>query len=159
MNENLSLLIKVSSENESRMICDLLQNNNIDALSRGAKEYAGIVTGTDLGSYEILVPTEQLVEAKNILSTVQGSQITPQPHLNLVREGQSERSYRSELKRSIVFAVMGIIILPVVFNFASILAFKKFLEKAPPKTNKFLWLMLCTLLNLCSVLTLYLVFK
>lgn len=61
------LLCVLTSHQEAQLLCGLLQSRGIEAHVRGAKEYAALVTGTDLGRYEIVVPDEKLEWAKDVL--------------------------------------------------------------------------------------------
>mgnify|MGYP003394953062 CR=1 FL=1 len=95
------------------MLCGLLQSNQIDAHIRGAREYAGLVTGTDLGRYEIMVPKEDFKHAEEIYKT------TKKPMLDVVQPGdeiKTTRSPQKNLLRSLVSAIVAAVVIYLLFG-------------------------------------------
>ena len=100
---------------EAQMIADLLKSEGLTAHVNGSKEYASIVSGNDLGRYEIMVPEDEVTQGIRILSEIDsGGRIPKGETLDKTPMGA-----KSLLKRAVVYAFMGAVVLPIVFNVVS----------------------------------------
>lgn len=136
----------ISSRIEADMAVGLLQASGIDAVVNGTKEYASVVTGHDLGRFEIMVEEECAEEANRILNTIEPAE-KPMPPL---------RDARESLNRAIVFALMGAIIIPVIFNYVSVVNLIRYYEASPKVPRTFMITAFVVLLNFVAVASLIL---
>jgi hypothetical protein len=60
-------LVVLTSRIEAHLLVERLHAEQIQALCNGAREYAAIVTGQDVGRYEVQVPEGQYNEAVDLL--------------------------------------------------------------------------------------------
>lgn len=138
----------ISSRMEADMAVGLLQANGIDAVVNGTKEYASVVTGHDLGRFEIMVTEECAQDANQILNTIDPMEGQRQP--------PPIRDARESLKRAIVFALMGAILIPVIFNYVSIVNLINYYEASPKTPKTFVTAAFVGLLNFVAVASLIL---
>lgn len=137
----------ISSRTEADMAAGLLQANGIDAVVNGTKEYASVVTGHDLGRFEIMVTEECAEEATSILNSIEPPEGLQPPPV---------RDARESLKRAIVFALMGAILIPVIFNYVSIVNLKSYYESSSKTPKTFALTAFVMLLNFTAVASLIL---
>ena len=127
-----------NSSMQATMTVDYLKSRGIDAFSRGSREYASIVTGSDMGRYEILVPEDQLEEAQKHLKQLQLQIVEQEQQDEDPSEPQSIPDVAaSALKRSIVFGTAGFIVIPI-FNLFSLYFLYVYLKNASGFMNRFL---------------------
>jgi hypothetical protein len=109
---------------EAQMISEKLGSVGIAVENRGARDYASIVTGTQLGRYELFVDDENLAKAQDLLREM---------NMSLVKDGEREnQDHRPPdyLKRAVAFAIFGTVVLPIVFNIFSVIALKKYWQQS-----------------------------
>jgi hypothetical protein len=146
--ENKSLLVLVYSETELNMVKALLEQAQIEFESHGGKAYAQIVAGGDHGEYKIYVDEKSLETARNILPPPPLELATPVNDVETEAEGPIERTPEQDLKRAIMFSVIGFVVLPVIFNLLSIAPFVKFYKGTASGFSKALWTLIYLSLNL-----------
>lgn len=149
--ETMKTLTISNSGIQATMTVDYLKSRGIDAFSRGSRDYASIVTGGDMGRYEILVPEAQLEAAEKHLKQLQlqvidqqnndGSDITPTFRI--------PKKVSTALKRSIIFCVAGLVVLPL-FNLFSLYYLYIYLKNSKGSFNSLLISALMLLLNIAA---------
>lgn len=138
----------VFSGQDAKIICDLLNSHGVEAFCNGGREYSSLIVGGDYGRFEISVPENQLEEARKILissQVVSEDQIieeTPNPKL--------------DLKRAVVHGALANFMLPIIFNYSSLISFQKYIRNEPPSAKKWAWAGLILTLNLTALITAYL---
>jgi hypothetical protein len=130
---------------EAQIITEKLKSVGITAESRGVREYASIVTGRQQGRYELFVADEDLSRAQEILRDL---------NVHLVTETPKENDHRKpdHLKRSVAFAILGTIVVPVVFNVFSLLSLRKYWLQSPQEPRNKAIVALIILLQIPSLL-------
>lgn len=113
----------MTSEMEARMFTNHLKSHGIKVVMSGNKEYASIITGQDNGRFEILVAEDDFDEAKQLTQKL-NLQIQTEPPLSSSEVSSAFLAY----KKSIIFALMSIIILPIIFNISSFYYLYKFIK-------------------------------
>lgn len=116
----MKLLTIMTSEMEARLFVNHLKAHDLKVVMSGNKEYASIITGQDNGRFEILV-TEDDFEKAQQLSKDLNIQLA-QFRTTLGEHEELSLYY----KKSIIFALMSILVLPLVFNISSIYYLYKF---------------------------------
>lgn len=138
---------------EAEFAQGFLQKNFIQAQIVGAKEYSGIVTGKDFGNYELLIAEEDFQRAYDLIRRLEINDVSD------VTENELPTSKpNSFLKRSVLFAVMAIFILPILFNIVSLINLRQYLQ-SEKSNSKFAWLIVILFLNLCSMIAILVLFK
>jgi hypothetical protein len=108
-------MIKIATYSD-KMSADLmaqaLKGNQIESVVVGAKEYASFITGSDAGLYNLMVTEEQMTEAEAIVRRL----------IPLEKEEENTPAINPNiyLKKSIMYSVMACILIPIVFNYASL---------------------------------------
>jgi hypothetical protein len=140
----------LGSKLQSELLIGHLKSHGIDAFMNGSREYAGIVTGTDVGRYEISTSDENADAALAYMSklnqpgqTVSNSPLTP----------------NALLKRAIMFAAMAVIILPIVFNVMSVWNMVRYAKTAGKSPTTVGWLFAILILNSISAVVGVMLFK
>lgn len=103
------------------MVQSFLQSQGLDCNVVGAREYSAIVAGGTEGRYHIMVPTEQLEEARRLLRELR------------VREAVAhiDPPAPNHLRKAVFFAFAAAFILPIVFNYASLTHARIYWKKSP----------------------------
>ncbi len=133
----------ISSAFQAQMISQYLQSHGLHPHIQGGKEYASIVTGTDLGRYEIFLPEEEHTKADELLRALDdpASEKNHPPQRGLgLGAGQA-------LKRSIFFALISSILLPVVLNLSSLYYLKRWWDLEPGGAKRLLLSLLILAFN------------
>lgn len=129
----------MTSQLEAGLFVGHLKANGVRVVLSGNKEYASIITGQDNGRFEILVANEDYEHAKQI-STKLNVQIAD---LSLVEQKPDAFSY---YKKSIIFAFMSFIILPIIFNISSLYYLYKYIKFDKQKTTSSPFLILISII-------------
>jgi RsiW-degrading membrane proteinase PrsW (M82 family) len=146
----MKVLTTVFNETEAKMLVSYFKASGIQAESEGAKEYASIITGTAQGRYRIYVEEADLAAAENLLKKIQ------QNHLSVAYETPTIPNY---FKRAIVMAVLATIVIPIVFNIASLLNAKKYWESSNQDSQTKFKLILIFLFQIPALFSAYFIFK
>lgn len=145
----MKTLMISNSGMQATMTVDFLKSNGVDAFSRGSREYASIVTGGDLGRYEILVPEEQFPQAEKLLRQLQ-LQIVEHDHEQEEELQNSSLTPIEEanrfLKYSILFAMAGFAFFPFI-NVVSFYYLYKYLRTNLSLNKRMIVSILMLLLN------------
>src|SRR5687768_9864130 len=106
----MKALSRFNNKMDAHMAAQFLISHGIAAEVRGSREYASHVLGGDAGLFELLVEEGREQEALGLLKELDVKSAFDRT------EGGAGR----HLKRAVVFAVMAAVVLPVVFNYASL---------------------------------------
>lgn len=140
MDKHFTKVKTMGSQMEAQMLCNMLQAHNIEAHSRGAKEYASHLTGADEGHYEIVVPEKDVERAQEVIASTQSQPIKPTP-IPATRYLQS----------SLVFAVGGLFLYPYIFNAVSLFSLWGYLKREESMTRKLAWSLLTVVINAAAI--------
>lgn len=105
----MQVLETASQQAEAQMLQNLLRSHGIDCEVVGSRNYASIILGGGEGRYRIYVPDTELDRARAILREIRvrdANEITEVP--------------TNPFRRAVFFAFAAALILPVVFNYASL---------------------------------------
>ncbi len=145
-------LAKVSRYNtrlDAEMASQFLNAHGIPAEVRGTREYSSHLTGSDYGSFELLVEARDLELAKH--------------RLQQNEEGADKQklptSARTYLRRAVMFAFMAMIIVPVIFNVASMQSLRNFRKEEAPSVYRTISTWTVVLLQLPTFILMYLIAK
>lgn len=111
-------MVKVAefgNETEAHLAKDYLESKDIPARILGAKEYTAHVLGGGAGHFELMVDPINLQLAQRWLAEIQQNSETP-----------SEVLEPDHFRRAIFYVVVATIILPLIFNYASLVQARKF---------------------------------
>lgn len=122
-------LITIDSKLEAKMICDFLASKQITTVVNGSRDYVSIVTGTDLGSFEIEVESNQLEEAQKLLNELEKKD-------KEVESAVIEETPIRFFKKAIFLLILVSLILPVISNLLSINPFLKYLKNEKDSQRK-----------------------
>lgn len=137
------------------MIVDYLKAQGIEALSRGAREYASIVMGGDMGRYEILVPEDQYELAKKYLAQLEFEVLKSPPDANDADTSPNPINKNSAaLKKSVLLCAAGLVVLPL-FNVFSLYYLLVYARAAENSFSKFISLFLLLVFNAAAVFVYY----
>lgn len=138
------------NEFDARLASGKLESEGIKTLVVGAREYHSVVAGGLEGRYEVQVADEDYDAAVTILAVTKyaaASDRTP----GYVESDVLAPSPSRALKRAVMFAVLGIVLLPVIFNYFSILHAARYARLETKAGRKTLWLSIIAALNLVMV--------
>lgn len=121
----------MTSEMEARMFTDHLKSHGLKVVMSGNKEYASIITGQDNGRFEILVAEDDFDEAKSLTQKLNLQIQTDEPLIS----SEVNKSFLA-YKKSVIFALMSIIILPIIFNISSFYYLYQFIKTSELKGIK-----------------------
>lgn len=138
-------LVKTNSKIEAQMICNYLQANHIEALLNGSRDYASIITGTDIGAYEVSVDDEHYLQAHQLLAELNRSDAQKEPAT------VGEVNPRDYYKKALFLVIFASFILPVVSNILSLSPFMKFMKGEKESSSKNLSIFIYLLLNLLQL--------
>ncbi|MCB0341512.1 MAG: DUF2007 domain-containing protein [Pseudobdellovibrionaceae bacterium] len=123
-------LKRFSSQTEAQLCLCFLSEQGIEATIVGSHEYASIVTGSDLGAFDLMVHEDELERAKSLLETLDNP-LEPK-NISLVTDDHedlgSAKFYRN---RSFIFALLGLGVIPIVANLVSLINLKKLMQSDP----------------------------
>lgn len=142
-------LVRLNSEREALMLTESLKSQGIESRYQGSKDYTSIVLGTDQGYYDVYVNSEKFTEAQSFMKSL------------LIQSAPSETlkpTAKAYLKKSVVCAFLAIFLLPIVFNFVSLKNLNLYLKSEPHAATRTLWLIIVVLLQIPSVMMLYMIF-
>ena len=140
MDKEYTIIKVMTSHLEAQMLCNMLQANGVDAHSRGAKEYASHLTGVDHGRYEIVVPEAEIEKANGLMESVQSENVerTPIPASRY-------------LQSALLFSVIGLFLIPFVFNAVSLFSLGGYWKREEPSNKKIAWSVLTVVINIVGV--------
>ena len=139
-----------TSSLEAQMAAEFLIGQGINAEINGAKEYSSLALGTDAGTFNVMVSEDKLALA---LAALKANQ------LQVVREEHILRSANSYFKRAILFAILGIVLIPLVANYASLRNLQEYLNKETRWGRKISGATLVLLLQIPSLFSFYFIVK
>lgn len=140
----MKLLTIMSSQMEARLFTDHLKAQGLKVVMSGNKEYASIITGQDQGRFEILVTEDDYDKALKVSHELN-------PHLTLAKnEGETKNNnFFVYYKKSVIFALISIFILPIVFNISSLYYLYQFAKHQELKTlHKSILILVSLILNI-----------
>lgn len=143
-------LVRLNSEREALMLTESLKSQGIESRFQGSKEYTSIVLGTDQGYYDVYVNPEKFIDAQKFMKSLL---------LQSVPSESLKPTAKAYLKKAVVCAFLAIFLLPIVFNFVSLKNLNLYLKSEPSAANRTLWLILVLLLQIPSVMMLYMIFQ
>ncbi len=115
------------SKLQAQFLVNQLNVENIEAHIRGAREYASIVTGADLGRFEVLVAETDWLIASQVLK-----QFIAQSNEPLESSEDLELKDPSPyLRKAYFFCLLGTVMLPGIFHYFSMLNFIQFYKLSP----------------------------
>ena len=133
----------MTSEMEARLFTNHLKAHGLKVVMSGNKEYASIITGQDNGRFEILVSEDDFEEALSLSQKL---------HLHLEPNHQPTPKIENAFlhyKKSIIFALMSIIILPIIFNISSFYFLYQFIKNQEIKgITKSVLILISLILNI-----------
>ncbi len=153
----------ISSGFQAHMISQFLQAHGLSPQIHGGKEYASIVTGMDQGRYEIHLPEDEHQQADKLLRDLNNSTPPGAPNKGPLGEGLKTTDYSANsslsssqaLKRSVFFALISSLLLPVIFNISSLYYLTKWRKLRPAGINRLIVSILILLLNGSMLATFY----
>ncbi len=98
-------------QSEAHLLKDLLKSHGIECNVIGSRNYSSIVLGGSEGRYTIYVPEQQMNDARRLLRELRVTDASATSDIP-----QTPNSFR----RAIFFAFAATLILPIVFNYASL---------------------------------------
>ncbi|MBL7546257.1 MAG: DUF2007 domain-containing protein [Bdellovibrionaceae bacterium] len=107
-------IAQFNTQTQAHIFSQTLLNQGIKSEIIGAREYSSIIVGGDLGKYELLVDWQDESEALRILKEIESKTIPLAEHV-LPTAG-------ALFKKSVVFALLACVFIPVVLNYASLKA-------------------------------------
>lgn len=117
-------LEQVSSESEAHIKRDYLLNHGIICAVLGAKDYASIVVGGDgQGRYRLMVTEQDLDRARQLLRQANMKPVPSEKARQaaaLAGLMMQKPQRHSRFKKAIMYAIAAPLILPIVFNYASL---------------------------------------
>jgi hypothetical protein len=136
----------LGSKIQAEMVIGVLAANGIEAFMNGSREYAGLVTGTDAGRYEISTSDENAEAALAHMAQLNSQK------LSVVTDAAPVLP-SVYLKRAFVFGAVAIMFLPIVFNAVSIFNLVKYVRIAQKTPATFAWVLIIVAMNLiCAVI-------
>ena len=126
-------VLTLSSKVEAHLAAQFLIENGIHCEIVGSKDYSSHILGGDIGRYDLMVAEEALSLTQELLSQREGNTaelvsqredksaelVDSESQLAPIKTDGLERS-TIHLKKAIIFAVCGVIFLPIIFNLYSI---------------------------------------
>ncbi len=111
----MKLLIEVNQTWQADAITNALHESGIafEVLQK-AKEYSSIISGIDSISIDILVDEEKYIQASELLKKISSHST------NETVEMPIEKNY---FRRVVIFSVIGVILLPLIFNLVATVNF------------------------------------
>ncbi len=108
------------------MASQSLNDHGIRSEVVGSKDYTSHVTGSDAGSFDLLVEQEKIPEAEEIIRSHQ---------INIVPDEPLAPSAQSYLKKAVIFAIVAVAMVPLLTNYISLKNLFHYwtLEKNPTK--------------------------
>lgn len=125
-----------TDHNEAQMAEGVLQSNGLKTSLIGNKEYVALVAGGGAGRYELLLEPQDFAKAEEILSAIEKA-----PSASV----SGEPNY---FKRAVMQSILGVIILPVVFNIAALMSARKFWDQSKKDAGATMKLVFIALLQI-----------
>lgn len=138
------------NETEAHLAKDYLQVREITAQIVGAKEYTAHILGGGAGHFELMVDPIHLQMARDLLAQLNG------PEALAIAEAKEPPNY---FRRAIFYAFTAAIVLPIVFNYASIVNAVHFWKNSKRDLVAVLKLILIGLLQLIPIIGLIFLLK
>lgn len=137
------------SKLEGHIVHESLLNRGIKSELIGTRDYSSIVTGgLEEGKFDLLVEDEKFDEVKKILFEMEMNKPkTSEDHLKLTPN--------QLIRKSITMAILAAILLPIVFNIASISIWRQYLKVETNRTKKIIVSVLILGLQLLAVWGVY----
>ena len=121
------------------MLCNMLQANDIEAHSRGAKEYGSHITGSDQGHYEIVVPEKDIQRAQELIQGVEEQS---------VQQEKAPIPSSRYLQSALIFAVGALFLYPFIFNAVSFFSLGGYWKREKSLNAKVAWSILVLAINI-----------
>ena len=103
------------NETEAFLAKNFLLNKDIKAEIVGSKEYTAHVLGGGAGHFELMVDPINLVLAQTLLAALNGP-----------TDRETQPPIANHFRRAIFYALVAAIILPLIFNYASLVQAARF---------------------------------
>ena len=144
-------IARFTSKTQGHLVTQALLNQDIKSELIGSKDYSSIIVGSEEGRYELFVDWADEAEAKKILNSIQNEVLNS--------ADEAKPSKKLALKKAIVFALLASVFLPVVFNYVSLKNLADYLKLESKASKRYLSLTLVLLLQIPSVIVVYMILK
>lgn len=118
------------------MAKDFLAAQNIMSEIDGARDYTSHVIGGLSGTFKLKVNSEDSTKAIQLLNELESASHQTEISKASISSPVETASENSYLKKSIILSLMATVILPIIFNVAAFLQFKKYLKLEPSESRK-----------------------
>lgn len=142
---------RFTSHTTAHLAKEALLNRGIKSEIVGSKEYASIIVGGDQGRYDLLVDWSDETETLRIIKEFEASDTAISDPLPV--------SAGSLLRKAIVMALLATVVIPIVFNYASLKNLVQYLKLEPNPTKKIIFGTIVIALQFLTVVVLYYAFR
>lgn len=141
-------LITLYSRFEADILAQRLQAEGLGVVVNGAKEYASIVTGKDVGRFEIEILPEDFDRGLGILEQFRDQSKIEDPDSSIQESLESQK--RLHLRRAMILAALGATVIPVLPSVFGVSSFLKYFRNEKSQWRYF-WLLVFLGLNLMMI--------
>lgn len=140
------LLLEVNQAWQAEAISSALQDRGIDfEMNQKAKEYSSIISGIDSLTIEIFVDEAKFIQASELLKKISSQSIS---------DSDEQVVPKNYYRRVIIFSMIGVILLPIIFNIFASINFVQMRDQQVSKMQKWFaglvlisgWFMACIML-------------
>lgn len=114
-------MIKVAvfnNETEAHLAKDFLRNRDIKAEIVGSKEYSAHILGGGAGHFELMVEPINSIQARTLLDELSHPEV------------MTTTATPNHFRRAVFYAFVAAIVLPVIFNYASLVQCRRFWDQS-----------------------------
>ncbi len=142
---------------EAQLVGQLLNAHGIATEIVGAKDYTSILLGSDMGSFDLMVPSERLFDARELLK--QDLQIVRDQMENTIPLSDNLQRPELYLKKAVLYSIIAMLMLPIIFNYYSLRNLKLYLNKENNQNKKIVIALLILLLQIPTIIIAYFFLK
>jgi hypothetical protein len=130
------------NETEAQLARDFLTSKGIPAHLVGTKEYTAHILGGGAGHFDLMVDPINLILSRNLLSSLAATEPTDPLPIN-------------HFRRAVFYGLLGAIVLPIVFNYASLVQARHFWRNSPHDASATVKLVIILLLQTLPLFVAY----
>ncbi len=142
---------RFASHTQAFLTSQLLLSRGIKSEIVGSREYSSIVVGSDEGRFDLMVDWQDETESLKILKEIDSQTISDKDRLR-----PTANSY---LKKAITHALLACVLIPIVFNYASLKALGEFRKLETDENRKLMMTIFVILLQLPTFFITYYLIK
>lgn len=139
------------SHTQAFLTSQMLLSRGIKSEIIGTRDYSSIIVGSDEGRYDLLVHWSDETETLRILKEIEAQTVAD--------TNETPRPAATHLKKSITHALLACVLVPIVFNYASLKALGRYWDAEPDKNKRVMGALLVILLQLPTFVFLYYLIK